>query len=258
MVNNKGWSFCIVTAPGNDAILQKSIKKIQDEFKECTNYEIIVIGNVLIPNSELKKNLKIIPFKEDVFSIKLSNIKRVIKELSLKRFFFRSGAICHKKNIAAKNAKYDKLCIMHDYVGLESGWKKSFEKFGENWLVSTNIILNIDGKRHRDWILWDHPLVDGPGMLPYDIESKYMYLSGGYFCVKRDFFLNNLLDESLFWGEGEDVEWSLRVREKTKFKMNDKSVVVYLKDKTGCPHCPEWEVNTKKINLLVEGGNFYD
>lgn len=262
METKKGWSFCIVTAPNNTIVLNQCINKIQSEFSDDNNYEIIIVGNLSNSKIENNKNVKILPFEEDIFSLKKGNIKRAWKEKSLKRLFFRAGAICHKKNLAAKNARYDKLCIMHDYVGIESGWKKGYELFGYNWEVCMNIILNKDGTRHRDWMCWDHPsILDGRTwgaaacLIPYDKYTKYMYISGTYFCVKKDFFLKNSLNEKLFWGDGEDVEWSLRVREKTIFKMNNCSIVKYLKLKPldGAPYCKSWKENENKLMEL-----FYD
>ena len=43
--------------------------------------------------------------------------------------------------------------------------------------------------------------------------------------------LNNKLKESLNWGQGEDVEWSKRIRNITDFKMNMYSSVKLLKSK---------------------------
>jgi len=260
MNEKMGWSFCIVTAPNNEAILKQCIKKIHDEFERSDDYEIIVVGNPKIEEKEILKKTKIISFKEEVFHLSLKNIKIALREKNLKRIFFRTGAICHKKNLAAKNAKYNKLCIMHDYVGLEPGWKVGWEKFGEDWEIGMNIILNKDGSRHRDWMAWDHPKLtnksngSGACLIPYDKWTKYMYISGTYFCVKRKFFLENPLNENLFWGEGEDVEWSLRVREKTKFKMNTFSVVKYLKQKplNDAPYCESWRKNEKLMKEILE------
>ena len=216
-------------------------------------YEILVVGNPNIKVKNLLKKVKFLPFCEEVFSLKISNLKRAIKEKSLKRLFFRTGAICHKKNLAAKNAKYDKLCIMHDYVGIEENWRKGFCDFGEDWEVAMNIILNKNSSRHRDWMVWDYPLEKSQEitacLLPYNKYNKYMYISGTFFCVKKDFFLENLLDESLVWGEGEDVEWSLRIRDKTQFKMNCMSTVKYLKLKSlsEAPYCDDWANNERRL-----------
>ncbi len=254
-----GWSFCIVTAQGNDTILEQCIEKIHSEFYNYNNYEIIIVGNPNINDNELLSNIKILPFDEEFFSPSFSfeNIKRSIKQLSLKRLFFKTGAISHKKNLAARNAKYDKLCIMHDYVGLEVNWKDGFTKFGNDWDVSVNIILNKDEVRHRDWMVFDYPII-GTGLIPYNKYSKYMYISGTYFCVKKDFFLDNQLDEKLFWGEGEDVEWSKRIRDKIEFKMNTFSTVKYLKMKplTQGPYIDRWKINENKLIEEIKNENF--
>jgi len=80
-----------------------------------------------------------------------------------------------------------------------------------------------------------------------------MYISGTYFCVKKKFFLKFPLNERLFWGEGEDVEWSLRIRKVTKFKMNSKSVVKYLKLKPSddAPYCDSWVNNSKLLEEIL-------
>ena len=256
---SNGWSFCIVTAPNNEIMLEQCIKKIHSEFNANDNYEIIIVGNPNIKNKELFYNIKILPFSEEFFSpsFSIQNIKRAIKQLSFKRLFFKSGAICHKKNLAVQNARYDKICVMHDYVGLENGWKDGFKQFGDDWTVSVNIILNQDRSRHRDWMVFDYPNI-GTGLIPYDNYSKYMYISGTYFCVKRDFFLDNKLDEKLFWGEGEDVEWSKRIRDKVKFKMNTLSTVKYLKMKplTQGPYIDKWKINENKLIEEIKNGNF--
>ena len=72
------------------------------------------------------------------------------------------------------------------------------------------------------------------------------------FALKVIFFKQYPLNEKLFWGEGEDVEWSLRVREVTRFKMNQKSSVRYLKLKDVCeaPNCKNWIENTDKMRKL--------
>ena len=83
-----------------------------------------------------------------------------------------------------------------------------------------------------------------------------MYISGTYFCVKKHFFMDNLLDENLFWGDGEDVEWSKRVRVKTQFTFNPHSIVKYrkLKDLEGAPYDHLWTDYQKQFNKAVAQG----
>ena len=191
-----GWSFCIVTAPNNEEILSGCISSILKEMKDDDNYEILVVGNPIKDNLPSGAKLKFVSFSEEIFhpNIAKATIAKVFKSFSLRPFLFKTGAISHKKNLAAKLSKYDKLCILHDYVGIESGWKDGFTQFGNDWDVCTNVILNLNGDRHRDWTAWDHPSIsstsngEGACLLPYDKVTKYMYISGGYFCVKSDFF----------------------------------------------------------------------
>ena len=49
------------------------------------------------------------------------------------------------------------------------------------------------------------------------------------------------LDENLVWGEGEDVEWSKRIREKYEFSFNKYSKVKLQKEKN-----PEFKKISKK------------
>lgn len=246
MAAKNGWSFCIVTSGTSDAVLERCISCIRTAFLVGSNYEIIVVGN----SSIVDNSVTIIPFKEEIFSLPVTarRIKTRIRNRSLKRMFINTGWITRKKNIAVQTAKYDKLCIMHDYIGLDEGWYAGFREFGDNWDVCMTKVVNADGKRHRDWMTWDYPEI-GPGLLPYHAYCDYMYISGAYFCVKREFMLQNPLNERLFWGEGEDVEWSKRVRIKTKFKMNILSTVKYLKMKpeNEAPNCSYWTENSSRL-----------
>jgi len=248
---NNGWTFGIVTGGNQNDILKECIKKIQDEFLNVDNYEIIVVGNTILREDSEFKGIKFINFNENQYKIP-DFFEKIIKfqpiDLKNDLCFKKPGWITRKKNIIAQKASYDKLCLMHDYVGVEPGWKKAYAEYGEDWDICMNQILNKNGQRHRDWMGWDHPEA-GAGLMPYDKYTKYMYISGTYFCVKTDFFLKNPLDEKLFWGEGEDVEWSLRVRELTEFKMNVNAVVKYLKLKpeNDAPYEESWMKNTEKL-----------
>lgn len=258
-MNHQGWSFCIVSAPGNEHMLSRCIASIEQEFARRNDCEIIVVGGAPTAQHSGGIPVRALPFNEEVFSLSWRNIRAARKSKSWRRLIYRTGAISQKKNLAAREAQFDKLCIMHDYVGLQSGWRAGFEAFGFDWNVAMNIIQNSDGSRHRDWMCWNHPrLASGHGcieacLMPYDAHTKFMYISGTYFCVKRDFFLRNPLNENLLWGEGEDVEWSLRVRELTRFRMNTHSTVRYLKLKSlnEAPYCEDWVRNRQRLETLI-------
>jgi hypothetical protein len=167
-------------------------------------------------------------------------------------FLTKAGHITAKKNHITKLAKYDNIVYMHDYLHLCEGWHEGFLKFNEEnpvWDLSINIIINLDGSRFRDWCSWGDPrnppgfwqleqfcpqglYHEGtPALMPYDDPNPLWYISGAYWIGKKDFMLKNPLDESLVHLGGEDVEFSLRVRNKAIYKMNPYSSVKLLKKK---------------------------
>ena len=136
---------------------------------------------------------------------------------------------------------------MHDYICLGDNWYIGFKKFGNDWDICMNKIYNLDITRFRDWCAYNDPDINWPGggypdthhndghriMLPsYNYNKKqYMYISGTYWIVKKHVMEQEPLNESLVWGESEDVEWSKRVLSKYNYKMNTESAVTILKQK---------------------------
>ena len=102
-------------------------------------------------------------------------------------------------------------------------------------------IINKDQTRYRDWVIWPHngTVVDKivesnrKCLIPYEESSlvSLMYISGAYWVGKKKFMKAHPLNESLFWGEAEDVEWSMRIRKVAKYTMNSFSEVTLLKQK---------------------------
>jgi len=138
-------------------------------------------------------------------------------------------------------AKYENIVYFHDYICLNFDWYEGFLKFGNNWKVCMNVIKNPDNTRFRDWNLW---IFDIEKVIPqiektrevlisYDMThlSKYMYISGSYWVAKKSVMEEFPLNEFLLWEQGEDVEWSQRVREKYNFSMNPYSLVKLIKHK---------------------------
>lgn len=202
------WSFIICTHDPDQEKVDSSITTIED--LRIPNYEIIVVGG------KRKKPIPNVTFLEFNES--------------------RKGWLTKKKNDAAKIAKYENLCICHDYFAFDyewySGWLKRNSEI-DNWQIASNQIKLINGVRDwADWISWDHPKVpQGHGISYYDQENTdRQFIAGHYFIVKRKFFLDNLLNEKLAQNDQEDVEWSLRVRNKAKITFNPYSIVRHLKN----------------------------
>ena len=202
------WSFIICTDGRNNChfhpYIINSIKK-----QNIPEYEIIFVVEDDPTN----------PF--DVIGDKMKTIR--VKT-------FKEAQITLKKNIGAHVAKYENLCFMHDYLFLSENWYQSFDIFGYDWNVCTSKIFS-GNNRYWDWCVYKHPVL-GHTKVDYDMEAtKYHYAPGNFFCVKRRFFLNNLLNPELCWDEGEDIEWSRRIDEKWNYKINTLSSVHFLKIK---------------------------
>ena len=131
------------------------------------------------------------------------------------------GLVTKKKNIIAQQAQYDNLVIFHDYYEFDSQWYNGYLRFGDDWDVCSNAQLLITGKRHfTDWVVWDSPVFPRYTSLAYSdwSHTRYMYQSGGYMLIKREFLLRFPMNESMPWGTAEDVEWSLRMRDHANWK----------------------------------------
>jgi len=210
------FTFGVCSTPGNEQRIKDILMSIKKNDIPPSNCEVIIVGNISLPMF-FSYDVRIFPFDESQ----------------------KNGWITKKKNIITEKAKFENIVYMHDYIVLEDGWYKAMCDYGNEWDLLMNRIINIDGSRYRDWILagdWkNNPFVERQsmkGLLPYEEKrlTKWMYFSGACWVAKKKFMKENPLEESLTWGEGEDVEWSFRAKEVTKFFLNEKAVVKINKD----------------------------
>jgi hypothetical protein len=215
------WTFGIITDGSQDDQLNQMYESIVSQKIPLSNWEIIIVGNSKLQ----KKNLSVLKFDENI----------------------KQNWITKKKNILVQNSQFENIVLMHDYLLLEPDWYTEFEKFGDNWDVCMNRLINPSGERYRDWVSWA-PI----RYIPYENNThlRHMYVSGAYFCVKKTFYLENPLDESIVWGMGEDVEWSLRIRDKWNYRCNHNSIVKLINYKE--PKCHPYDANDIGSKCLQE------
>jgi hypothetical protein len=232
------FTFGIVTDGNSKDRIYRIIDSI--EIAMSDDYEIIIIGG---KNDDIKgrKNTRTIEFIDDQVS----------------------GKISEKKNIITRESKYENIVYLHDYIEFTKEWHTAFKVFGDNFDVCMNSILNTDMTRYRDWCLW---MDDAKGyvennnyLIPYDLKnlSKMMYISGAYWVAKKKFMLENMLNEKLKWGQGEDVEWSIRVRKITNFSINEGSVVKLMKYKDRIFNEPT-DIEISKLRNILNYNNTDD
>jgi hypothetical protein len=162
-------------------------------------------------------------------------------------YCYNEGWLPKKKNQIAKLAKFDTIVLAHDYYIFDKDWYNAYEEFGYKWDVCSNPQYLMNGRRHfTDWVLWDHPSLPRYTSLDYRDESntKYQYLSGGYFLVKRHILNQYPMNERLEPGSAEDLEWFLPIRDKVKLRCNPNAKVIHNKEhrdmrRTGFPFVQE-------------------
>ena len=202
-MNDIQFTFGIITIYEDKQRLQEIIESIRN--LNIPEYEILFVGG------------------GDSSDIDGEDIRKIDFDESIKERW-----ITKKKNIIVKEAKYESIVLMHDYHIFDKDWYKNFVEFGTDWDICSCPQYLINGARNpMDWSLWDKPGYGRAWSLKYDdwTQTQYMYVSGGFFIVKRHVMIEEPLDESRGWNEEEDVEWSYRVRDKYVMKCNGKSIV---------------------------------
>jgi hypothetical protein len=227
------FSFGIVTDGNSEENLNKIITSIRQ--LQIPNYEIIIIGGSIIVGPDISHH----KFNESE----------------------KPGWITRKKNLITEFAKYENIVFLHDYLIFDSNWYSGYLRYGNDFNICMNRIENTDHSRFGDWLIWhkNNNFMDeiiranngnGVCLIPYELThlTPFMYISGTYWVAKKYFMKNFPLDETRVWGEGEDLEWSARVRQVTPFKINQFSTVRSIKQKAIWPI--ENYANDRTVELL--------
>lgn len=184
----------------------------------------------------------------------------------------KDNPISQKLNIFIENANNDILIMLRDYMTLLPGWWKGFQKFGTDWDISMCVVANTDRTRFRDWCVWL-----GDDLFPDDswVQSEWgeqinrkgrpylpsysysdvnrMYVSGGLFIGKTDFFRKHKFDPNINLGQAEDVKWFDNLRlHNFRYEMNRYSCIQLQKYKERClvlehEHFGTWEYISKSL-----------
>ena len=213
------FTFGIITINANINLMILSIEKLK-----IPNYEIIIVCNKnnCTEYENISENIIIIPFDESI----------------------KPNWITRKKNIICQKARYENIVLLHDYIELCEDWYIGFLKFGNDFDICVSKILNKNGLRFRDYIIF--PTDNGFNnrtLLPYNYPSsiklsKILYISGAYYIIKKHIALQYPLDERLVWAKGEDLYLCKQlVNNNIIMKCNQYSTVIFLKQKDSC----SWE-----------------
>ena len=183
------WTFGIITKGERDDWLEEIIASIKAQ--KIPHFEIIICGTY---RDRKEKDFKYIPFfgRDD------------------------KGWITKKKNLIAREAKYENLCIIHDRIVFDKDWFKSMKKYGNCFDVLCNSqTLRGEGQRTGDWLTYGGGKLNSPygiSELRYDDWDRYVYMGGQLSIIKKSVWQVAPWNETLYWGE-EDVELSFRFRD---------------------------------------------
>jgi len=183
------WSFGIITNGQKNNQVCKLIDSIINQ--NIPNYEILICGNFKYNNFE----------KNNIFAIDDVLLKDEIR-----------APITIKKNKIVNESKYENLIILHDRYLLPDGWYKNMEKYGNYFDILTMPNIGPNGGRVNDWgkhlgkpSQIYHEIFH---LLAYEKWSLGWYSQGGMLIIKKSLYLQNKLDNRLFWGELEDIQFS--------------------------------------------------
>ncbi len=259
-MNKIDFTFGIITAGWSGSGWRDIMICMIDSIRRqrIPNYEIIIVGGPYIKEGRYEDimhvcpDIKHIPFDETKMpnDLNVNDIPRVWGKND-KESGIDPAWTTRKKNLITKNAKYENIVFMHDYLCITEGWYEGFLKFGNDWDVCMTKIKDIWGNRYRDWVSWDCPKYGRRNLIPYEDNSpetvKHTFIIGGYWVAKKYVMEKDPLDESFLWNGievkdgkadvakpdrvADDVEWSLRIREKYKYVMNPHSTVRHIRVK---------------------------
>jgi hypothetical protein len=223
-------TFAIITSGADQARLAECVASV--ERLAIPNHEVLIVGGQHCEVSG--PAVRHIPFEEPEG---------------------KAGWITRKKNIATQQARHEVVVYYHDYHLFDSDWYEQLRAFGTDWDICQHRILCNDGTRFFGWAIWDHPSLPRYFNVPYERHDlvPHMYISGGYWVAKREVMLEAPLDESLLWGQAEDVEWSLRVRDRYRIRANGRCVVRHNKAHAGRDFCRRMAMLEPAFESLLAG-----
>lgn len=180
------WTFGIVTNGARADWLENIINSIRKQ--KILNYEIIACGSYF---DRKEPDFKYLPFN-----------KRDDK-----------GWITKKKNIIAKAAKYQNVCIIHDRIFFDEKWYDGMKKWGNCFEVLAVPQLFIDTKeRFGDWVCNEKfTIKTADNFIPiagayceYNDWDKDIPGYAAITVIKKDIMQKHGFNETLYWGRQYD------------------------------------------------------
>lgn len=173
------WSFGILSDGKRKEQVNLEIESIR--ALKIPYYEIIICGKY---DGDKRDDVKIIDFNPE------------------------KAWITKKKNLICESAKYENIVITHDRFIFNLDWYEGMKKYGNYFEILSCNITDSEGKRVDDWITSGTELTPDFAfhgiMDPRDWDSGG-YIDGGFYILKKDVWRKVKWDETLLWGQSEDL-----------------------------------------------------
>ena len=185
-------SIGIVTNGASDEKLARILNSIS-ELKAASNFEIetLVSGpeDYVIPLSQISKIDRYIPILEP-------------RHLP--------AMITTKKNAIAEACSFENLILCHDRFVFDERIIETLRNFGGDFDVCALQACDQNGTQIPHWTAFNNDWRNGLELDPSSYDENIFY-QGSLFLVKKSVLLKHPLNPLLYWGFGEDIEWSRRL-----------------------------------------------
>jgi hypothetical protein len=186
------WTFGIVTNGKRKDLIEKAIRSIR--ALQIPRYEILLCGSYAEATGP---DTVLIPFTERD----------------------DRGWITRKKNIICEQAKFENIVVMHDRIHFPGTWFDGMKRWGSYFdVLACDIFYPSKNITKLNWDTFGKPM-SAPqlnrltalavALDPSDWD-RYAYVGGPVIVIKRSVWEKEKWNERLYWGDWEDVEFSLR------------------------------------------------
>jgi hypothetical protein len=115
-----------------------------------------------------------------------------------------------KKNSIAQQCRFENILLCHDRFVFNDSLTATLIDFGGDFDVCALEASDTNGNRIPSWSSFNNDWQNGVELEAESFDEN-VFLQGSLFLVKKSILLRFPLNPLLYWGYGEDVEWSRRL-----------------------------------------------
>ena len=197
------------TRPRNSQITSLTIGVITDGKNDFKLNRFLESVDALKINREIQ--IETILCGPDTYSPSTSILKMIDNFIPTSEPSEMPPMVTVKKNSFAPISKFENILICHDRYFFSEEIIETLQNFGGDFDVCTIKAIDLNGVEFPHWTAFNNDWVNGLELAHDDFDAN-VFLNGGIFLVKKQLLLEVPLNPLLYWGYGEDIEWSRRLQ----------------------------------------------